>query len=330
MEKFNAIKLTEPDEKESLDIMPFEDFIAEIEEKIFELDEKTDRGENHSDFLDNFVKERKKIIDTITDKKRKNLAAGLFGAHEILIKDAVERENGARSEALKIMDAEWQQEIIHFIGGNPPREELEAFWAEYDALFDYYGKPEAARGEKLKSGILGTLAVEKFLKSRGFDVHYPTAEADVRDMVDLLAYDEKNKNNFLIQIKVRNKKVKEMAQNGGALDIYEDIPYFDFEKEEIAKVFGEEHFKTANAEIKEGNDYDKFKAGCFRYVKENQKYFNQAGQKGYRTNGMYLHAPYSAKGKRLIDIDGEPSEDFASILIIAGKVEQKLGIANNK
>lgn len=322
MNGINAIKITEP-EKEGLDDVPLEDFIAKIENEI--LDKGIDQGKNKSEYLKNFIAKKEKNLSLIKDKRRKNLAEGLFGTREIKIKDEIEKEAGYRSEDLKIMDAKWQQEIIFFIGKNNNRRELEAFWEEYDALFDYYGYASAARGEKLKAGILGTLAAEKFFSSRGLDVRYPTAEEDVRDMIDMVASDEKNKTNFLIQIKVRNKKVEEMGQKSGANNDDNNF-YWHFHNEEIAKVFEEDLFKTRDAEIID--DYDKFRLGCFKYTREHKKYFHEAREKGYQTKGLFLFVPYSIDGKRVMDIDGEPAPDFIDTLK-GGGVERKLALPNS-
>lgn len=325
--KERPVRKDQADANQKLDDVAYEDFICRVEEEIL-LEERNKNNNNAgylNKYLEKIVEKKEVFLSKIESEKRKLSAKVLFEIEEIVIKNLIENKTGIRSEEFRFGDSEWQQEIIFLINKNKDNpEELQIFWDEYKALFDY--ENEVENGNKYMAGVMAPLALQNILQEKyGMEVTYPKPKEDVKYSIDMVAVDEQNKLNFLIQVKTNKDQIEKMINKDlnapRNSDNADAQPSQEPNKgKKLIKVINRHEFGNAGESMHK--DYKLFSEGCSKYVESNRDFFKD---KGYKTTGVYIYIPYVMKSEKLIGINGEPNDKLWQILVAEG-LETKLGL----
>ncbi|RJQ32027.1 hypothetical protein C4572_01660 [Candidatus Parcubacteria bacterium] len=313
--------------EKNLDEIPYEDFIFQVEEEI--LSEERNKNNNNVNYLTaclEDVKARKEnFLNKMENEDRRLTAKVLFEIKEVVLKNLIEARKGNRSEEFRVGDSKWQQEIIFLINKIKDKpKELQMFWDEYKALFDY--EEDTENGNKYMAGILAPLALQNILEEKyGFEIHYPKPEEDVKYSIDMIAEDPDKKSNFLIQVKTNREEIEKMIKrdlekirrpnkDGKTAD----------QKEESGKEFIKviPRFEFGNVDKKMDKNYQTFSKGCAKFMEKSERSFESDPK---TTRGVYLYVPYVLNGDRLVDLTGNPKEKVWEVLVGEG-LESKLDL----
>lgn len=320
MEEEIPVNDNKTEDTPTLDNMPYEDFISEVENEILtEERDKTNGNINYLEtWLDKIRKSKDVFLPQIKSEERRLCAKIFFEIQEVVLKNLIENKRGVRSEAFLIGDAEWQQEIIFLVNRLKDKpDELEAFWAQYKALFE--NEDDIEDGNIYKAGILATLALQNILTEKyGLEVNYPKPVEDVWYSIDMVANDRLKKNIFLIQIKTDKEEIEKIIKR----DLNAKRNETNTEKKLIKTI---PRFEFGDDKIEMHKDYKDFSKGCSKYVEKNRESFR--ANSGYTTKGVYIYVPYVINGDKHIDIDGTPDEMVWKILV-AENLENELDLPN--
>ena len=278
-------------------------------------------------FKDALGERKKGFIDKLSEANKIHLVNILFGLEELMLRNKIAEKNKIRTEDMKIEDAKLQQEIAYFIGDNEKDFKLLGnFWDEYEKIFENNGDKTS---NTLKHGILAPIALKNILESKyngkdkkRLEFIYSTPEDDVKKSIDMIAIDNKNKLNLLIQVKgdaLSREELEEMVKRVASFKSNNQVNK-DKEKMELVTIINERDFSGRDTSI--GKKLNDFNAGCSKYFAEHEKTLKESGAK---TVGIYIYVPSVVGGEVWIDLNGHPNKKLSNL--ISGMLDLKMGIA---